>query len=207
MSEMPRRPSHKCLITYGSSGKSITQLLCAENKIRDVDECYTLTQRDLKYTLIHARKRFSYSAITSMMTCLNEVHGIKSACVFGYDAISMGEEIDEHPGMRMIIEGLKKESSTLVSWTAGGSIRDNKRGLLYNYMPGIDFKDMTRMQLLNQVKEMSGMVEEAKIKFAEMEGALIENEQLRVENRRLKRKVDLQEHIFITAGRASELLP
>ena len=141
------------------------------------------------------------------MCRLNEVYGIKSTCVFGYNAVSMGEEIDEHPGMRMIVDGLKKESDALVSWTASGSIQDNKRGLLFNYLPGIELKDMTKMQLLNQVKEMSEAMQEAKTKITEMESAVLENEQLRAENRRLKRRVDLQEHIFITAGRASQLLP
>ena len=146
--------SNRHLITYGSSGVSITYGMCNDRGLLDVDECYTLTQRDLKYTLLHLRTRTVRSAITSMMARFNELYGIKIMNVFGYNGVSVGAEIDNHPGMMLMIESLKKGSPTLDCWAARGDIRKNGRGLLFNYLPGISFKDMTRLQLRNYVAEL-----------------------------------------------------
>ena len=199
--------SRRCLITYGSSSKSITHSLCMQYSTLEIDECYTLTQRDLKYTLIHIRKRFVRSTITSLMCRLDEEHGIKSACVFGYNYVSMGEEIDDHPGMKMIIENVKKNADILECWTSDGDIRNNKRGLLYLHLPGFDIHDMTRAQLVNHVKELNEKIRDNETRLATLETLTVENDELRRENERLKRRMEIQERLFIQGGRESELLP
>ena len=179
--------------------------MCTANA--PIDECHTLTQRDLKYTLFHFKKRVARSTITSMMCRLDEVHGIKSASVFGYEAVSLGEEIDSHPGMHLIIDSLKRGSDALDIWTAGWDIRKNKHGLLYYHLPGFNIEEMTRVQLLNHMKQLNRTLEEKSTKIVELETTAIQNEELKAENRRLKRRLDIQEHVFISSGRASELLP
>jgi hypothetical protein len=220
--------SNQCLITYGASGTSITHTMCTEHKLGGVDECYTLVQRDLKYTLIHVRKRFVRSTITSFLCRLNEICGIKSACVFGYDAVSIGDEIDSHPGIRMIIEHLKKGSSELQIWTSSGDIRQHKHGLLFNHLPGLSTTEMTRAQLLTHVKELDEIINESKYRIVELESTAIQMQELRRENRQLKstlkgmkreggagdlqaenmqlrRKLGTLERMFIRSGRSSEL--
>ena len=88
-------PVPDAFVTYGANCKSATHSMCIASA--PVDECHTLTQRDLRYTLFHFKKRVARSAITSMMCRLHEVHGINSASVFGYEAVSLG-------GIREIVE-------------------------------------------------------------------------------------------------------
>ena len=199
--------SHKCLVTYGSSGINITHSMCVQHGAIDVDECYTLTQRDLKYTLLHVKSRVVRSTITSMMIALNDAYGIKSAAVFGYNAVSLGPELDEHPGMRLIADSVKLETALLECWMERGDLRSNRRGLLYNYLPGVPVDSMTRGQLLRRVKELSGQVDEAKATITDMESAMLETDQLRNETRRLKRRLEIYERVFCRAGRESEIPP
>ena len=54
------------LITYGASYPSITHELLDSSHIQ-ADECYTLTQRDLKYTLINATDCLRSSAVVLLL--------------------------------------------------------------------------------------------------------------------------------------------
>lgn len=204
---MTTASSHRCLLTYGSSGKTITYAMCNENNIMHVDQCYTLVQRDLKYTLLHVKKRITRPAITNLMLHFDRMYGIKSAAVFGYEAVSIGDEIDDHPGMAMIIECAKKNTDVLETWVTEGNIRTYKRGLLYYHLTGFEVQDMTRKQLLNHVKELKSTLEESKAKIVELESSATELDELRRLVKRYKRRLDIQEHVFIYGGRAQELLP
>ena len=202
-----RKSSHRYLLTYGSSGRSLThEMFQIQSKV-EVDECYTLTQRDLKYTLVHIKNRAVRSTMTSMMCKFDEMFNIKAANVFGYPYVSLGNEIDEHPGMKMIIENVKKNANALECWTSDGDIRKYKRGLLYPYLPGFDVQDMTKAQLVNHVKELNEKIRDDETRLATLETLPVENDELRRENKRLKRRMEIQEMLFIQGGRASELLP
>ena len=161
--------SHRFLISYGSSRPSITpSLFLAHSKI-DVDECYTLAQRDYKYTLIHVRHRLPKSTITSFMCRMKEVYGIESANVFGYDAVSFQKEIDEHPGMMLIINAVKSGFSELDIWTHHKDLYLYRRGLLFPYLPGQPLDQMTRGQILRRAKELEEQLAEAKAKWIDVE--------------------------------------
>lgn len=206
-----QKSSYRFLITYGSSGQSINREMCDEGstgKIQ-VDQCYTLTQRDLKYTLLHLKQRAVRSTITSLMCRLDEKFSIKSSCVFGYSAVSIGSEIDEHPGMSLIVQNLnsRDSSSLLECWMAEGNVKDNKRGLLYQYLDGFAIESMNKAQLFNHVKTLNSMLAEAKAKISELESFELELEHLRQENRRLKLKLETQLFVFAKAGRLHELQP
>lgn len=199
--------SRRCLITYGASGENITHTLCLEHGSVQVDECYTLIQRDLKYTLLHFSKRVSRLIVSRLMLSLEQARGIRGACVFGYSVVSVGEEIKEHPGMAMIIEAIRKEAETLQCWVLTNDVRTYKRGLLYHYLPGFDIQEMTKMQLVQHVMELKELLQESKAKIVELESSVVEIHELRRANKRFKRRLDIQERIFIQGGRASELLP
>ena len=207
MTEMnhSKKSSHRCLITYGASGQSITHSMCTESKKLDVDECYTLTQRDLKYTLLHLRKRVVQSTVSSFMCYLDETYGIKSTSVFGYSAISLGAQIDEHPGMSLIISALG--SSSLDCWLAEGSIVQHTRGLLHDFLSGMSLESMTKGQMMHHVKTLKKELVDAKAQILELESVSIQNEELRSENRRLKIRLETQLFIFAKAGRSHEVLP
>ena len=204
---MVRACSNRCLITYGSSGVNITHAMCLEQGDLRVDECYTLTQRDFKYTLIHVRTRIVRSTVTSMMLKLGNAYGIRAATIFGYDAVSVGQEVDEHPGMRLIEDHCRRESSCLECWTEIGNIRQHSRGLLFYCLPGVALEQMTRLQLMNHVKQLSANMEEYKATIAGMETAVLETEQLRNLVERQQRRIGVYERMFSRRGREDELLP
>lgn len=189
--------SHRCLLTYGASGKSITHEMCMETGRVTIDECYTLTQRDLKYTLVHILQRTVRSTMSNLMCHLDEKYQIKSACVFGYDAVLMGSEIDQHPGMLLIIENIKRASSALECWMATGEPHTNKQGMLYIHLKDNQPEAMTKTQLLKQLRELKRSVEE-KDREIQMHSR---------ENRQLKQRLEAQRFVFTRAGRANELLP
>ena len=181
--------------------------MCKQHGPIDVDECYTLTQRDLKYTLLHIRARVVRSTITSMMTRLDEIYGIKCVNVFGYNGVSLGSEIDDHPGMMLIADNIKRETQSLECWIEGGDIRKYRRGLLHYCLPGFEVKDMSRLQLLNHIKELDARINESRSTIAGMESAVLETEQLRNLVERQQRRIGVYERMFSRRGREDELLP
>ena len=205
--EERRAASNRCLITYGSSGTSITHFMCKQHGSIDVDECYTLTQRDLKYTLLHMRSRVVRSTVASMITRLDEAHGIKCLNVFGYNGVSIGSEIDDHPGMMLIADNMKRETQSLECWIESGDSRQYRRGLLYYCLPGFEVKEMSRLQLLNHIKELNAKIDEDRATIAAMELAVLETEQLRNLVERQQRRIGVYERMFARRGREDEILP
>ena len=188
--------SHRFLVTYGASGPSITHEMLAE-----IVECYTLTQRDLKYTLIRTQRRHPRKMMTSFMSTAPD---LRSTNVFGYEAVSMGSEIDDHPGMKLIVEGLGSEA--LRCWTAAGDLRSNRRGLLYRHLPGVPLETMSKPMLVKRSKEADAKYEELSTRFNALEW---EAEHTKEENKRLKRRLEILESVgredqFITASQALE---
>ena len=196
--------SHRFLVTYGSSGATITHSMWAEHSKLIVDENYTLTQRDLKYTLMHTKQRTYRSTVSSFMNKMSDILGIKKTNVFGYETVSMSSEIDDHPGMKLIIESVNSGSPSLDCWTADGDVRKNRRGLLYHHLVGISEESMSKSMLVKHARDLKKKNEEMSAKLAATES---ENEQVRDENKRLKTKVETLEFVFITSGREHLLRP
>ena len=178
-----------------------------ETKMLEVQECHTLTQRDLKYTLLRFSARVVQSKVSSFMCYLDEKYGIKSSSVFGYPAISMGFEIDEHPGMALIAHAMNTDSPDLSCWMAEGNAKSNPKGLLFDHLSGLPDEAMTRAQLLNRVRLLKGDLSECKFKIAELELVALQNDSLQNRIRSLERRLEQQIRIFTREGRASELLP
>ena len=205
--ESHRKAASRYLLTYGASGRSITRDICDESKKMNIYECYTLTQRDLKYTLVRSRVRVVRSTVTSFMCYLQEKYGIRGTSIFGYSEVSMGCEIDEHPGMALIVRAFNENSPDLDCWMEEGNPRSNPKGLLYDHINNLPEETMTRAQLLNRVKSLKGELSECKMNIAELESTALQMEPLRRENSRLKVRLETQLRIFTRAGRLNELPP
>lgn len=185
----------------------MTHVMCDEFGRIEVDECYTLAQRDLKYTLLHLRARAVRSTISSMMIKFDEKYGIKSVPVFGYLAVSIGSEIDDHPGMLLIADHARRGTELLECWTSNGDIRSHRRGLLYFCLPGFAVDKMNRTQLINHIRELTQKMEADRMTIVEMQSAVLESEALRDQVARLQRRLEVQVRVFCRAGRADEVPP
>ena len=148
------------LFSYGASGQSITKLSWTVSTDIDIDECYTLTQRDIKYTLIHTPKRVTIYRMKIVFKSLERLMGIIGACVFGYDEISYGECVMEHPGVKMMIEHMNNGSKLLDSWLQHGSLETNKRGLLGKFVLSNSLKEMSKSQLLHYIQNQKRKAED-----------------------------------------------
>ena len=186
------QPCRTFLLTYGSSCVSISHEMFSSYDKLEVDECYTLTQRDLKYTLIHSRKRATRIFMTNVMIDLDESHGIKRCPLFGYETVSMGNEVEKHPGHRLIVEHMNSKSDLLECWMLNGSLQTNTRGILHSFVLTIGENQMTRAQLLNHVDSLKRKLEEQQGRISELESYESEIFSLRKENRRLKHRLRFQ---------------
>ena len=139
------------LITYGTACPSITHEVCTEGGV-EVDECYTLTERDFKYTLIHTVMRKTLTKMQKMMEKAESAHGIKVSNLFGYEPISANDTgLRDHPGMNLIIRSMYNPEKILDAWLATGDLTSNAKGLLYTYVTKDDVDQMTKTQLQNLV--------------------------------------------------------
>jgi len=191
---MPR--CRKVLVSYGSSCESIGSSILELYPHLKIDECYTLSQRDLKYTLMHSQVRLVRSTISAMLKDVEMTHGIKCSPVFGYDGISMGDEIDSHPGFKLMVEHMNSKSHLFSYWMSNGSLETNARGLLYRYLPRSSTGTLSKSQLLSQnetlLRQYEIMLQENKMlqeKTAMMETLQIQAEELKRENEALRSEI------------------
>ena len=162
------------LITYGSSCTSITHKICAEGGIQ-IDECYTLTQRDLKYTVIHIPKKQTITAIQRMLKHAETLHGVKATNIFGYECIVGNDSnLQDHPGIQLMIEHMNKKSGDFEYWMLKGDIYSNLRGILHKFMINDDRSKMTRSQLEFFLKQQESKYN---AKVNDLQQQLIESEQ------------------------------
>ena len=130
------------------------------------DECYTITWRESKYTLIHLKyqNRLRLTQVKKAMVSLNSEHGIISNAIEGYDAFSCNDKAEEHvtqhPGFERMIELLNTDSSEIRSWLEDGDLLTYKKGLLYKYLQSTDPKKRPRSQMDVQVKKMNALTRE-----------------------------------------------
>ena len=83
---------------------------------------------------------------------------------------------------------------------AEGNVKNDKRGLLFQYLDGFVIESMNKAQISNHVKTLNSMLAEAKAKISELESFELELEHLRQESRRLKLKLETQLFVFAKAG-------
>ena len=118
-----------------------------------VKECYTLTQRDFKYTLIRFVKRVHRKAIFE----LQKLFGVIPQELPGFDSITGIEgshrDLSEHPGFQLIVEHMNSESTLLEIWMKDGDISSNPKGLLWNFRSMPDFNRMRKSKLVDVAKK------------------------------------------------------
>lgn len=132
-------------ITYGASCTSITHITCSELGV-DIDECYTLTQRDFKYTLIHLAKKQTLSRIQQLLIDAEKAYGIKANNIFGYEPIA-GDDLEDHPGMNLMIACMNNKDECFESWLLKLDLHSNTRGLMYRFLFDEDVTKMAKPQL------------------------------------------------------------
>lgn len=199
--------SRKCLITYESACKSITAEMCMETGGFIFDECYTICVQSVKYTLLHSQCRMLRSSITVLIGYLQVQHGIKMSNAFGYDCVTMGDEVKSHPGMALMIAEVKNENPNLEAWLANGTMREIRRGLLYTHLSGFTDSEMTRGQLIQEMKKLRQEHEDLKLKAAESELLSLQIQELREEGEILRKTLAAREQILTQAGMQNLIQP
>jgi len=190
----------KFLVSYGSSGPNITPQIFDPYPEIKVDECYTLSQRDLKYSLFHSQVRLTKSLFSLILNEIEKKHEIRCTAVFGYDEIQMGDEIDSHPGFKKMVELMNAKSPLFESWMLTGSLETNKRGILYKYLSQGLTGRSTKARLLHQIEvlrqenEVLRRENEAlQVRVSIADALKTENEALREENSRLRSRLTILE--------------
>ena len=132
-----------------------------------VDQCYTFAWRESKYTLIHVsdQSRTRISNIQKLMTKLQAEHGIIPASICGFETIiSNGrnntDELENHPGFRLIVDALNTKRDALEWWMETGDLINNRKGLLWKHIEDIDVTTMTKAQLTKRAREWVEMKKE-----------------------------------------------
>ena len=157
------------LITYGSGCQSLNHEMLSSNGLV-IDQCYTVTWRESKYTLIHLPKqnRTRSTAIIKIMHKLNVAYGIITVSILGFDCIASNtkenkdDSLENHPGFKRIIEVLNTDIEMLDWWMEVGDISSNRKGLLWKFIESTEVSLMTKAQLQRKVKEWSPLIKEYK---------------------------------------------
>ena len=187
------------LITYGAGCQSITHEACAEGGVK-VDECYTLTERDFKYTLVHTVMRRTLTKMHKMMEKAESARGIKVSNLFGYEPISANDTgLRDHPGMNLIIQSMYKPEKGLDIWLATGDLSSNAKGLLYPYVTKDNVDQMTKTQLQNLVVVLRNQDRKAQKRLREYGETIIALDKrakdLEKRNERLNYIIEIQDEI------------
>ena len=185
-------PKKIFLITYGASSPNLTHAVLRNESII-VDECYTLEQRDLKYTLIHVPSRIRVENMLSRLENMKETNALILQEITGYQAVTgfygITDELEEHPGFKLIIQNFDK----LHSWLRDEDIHTSTKSLLWQFKQEKNPSTMSRGQLLKYIKQQQKENEESKRKLGDAEDEnvtlQVENTDLRNANKRLRTKV------------------
>jgi hypothetical protein len=153
-------------ITYASGSSDLTPELLHEANIQ-CDECYTITWRESKYTLIHldSANRMRLPALKTALQKLHTDHGIITSFISGYDTLSCNtlnedQKVFNHPGFQKMVELLNKKRDEVRIWLKNGEISTYRKGLLWKYIESTDHKKKTHGQLVEQVLKMTSKMQE-----------------------------------------------
>jgi hypothetical protein len=166
----------------------------------EIDECYTASWRESKYTLIHTHKdhRLRKTAMDKIMQQMHSHFQIVGSELFGFDSVACNAKtgeasflLEDHPGFRILVEKVNKEPIDLEWWTrcATDDLRANRKGLLWKHIESTDPSNMTRAQLVERVRKWTPVVREAE-QLRKTNGILNEhNAALLVRNHELSEEV------------------
>jgi hypothetical protein len=157
------------LITYGSSSESITHDMFKQCGL-EVEECYTATWRESKYTLIkvHKANRPRKTGMQKIMCRMIQKFRVIETEIFGFDSVSYNSKaeqtsLEDHPGFKLIVQNANKTPVTdLERWIHKGvqDLAANRKGLLWRHIEITDAKSMTRSRLIQRVEMLTARVRE-----------------------------------------------
>jgi hypothetical protein len=196
------------LITYGAAGPSINNEMLHSDAKMTITECYTLTQRDFKYTLMKLAIKVRKSAIEHAMECMRLKHDVVLNDITDFESIASnadGETILDHPGLKLMIEKMNTRSSEFQWWLASGDIKENKKGLLWKHYVESDPSMMGKQCLVDRVVQQQQVLQQQDKEIsdlrAEKRAAMARIEELERENGELERKVkDLKSELMVVKG-------
>jgi len=132
-----------------------------------VDQCYTITWREAKYTLIHVsgQNRTRVTNIQKVMNRLQVEHGIIFSSICGFETITSNAkdeagQLEAHPGFKQMVVDLNTKRDTLEWWMENGDLDNNRKGLLWKHIEDTDAKNMTKSQLVKRAREWSQLTKE-----------------------------------------------
>ena len=99
-----------------------------------------------------------HKCIINAMVSMKDGFGIIGAEIFGFDIISCNSQTNDetlfaHPGFKLMVDIMNKDISKLEWWMRDGDITSNRKGLLWKHIQSTDPAQMTRAQLIQQVRE------------------------------------------------------
>ena len=154
------------MITYASGCSDISAEILHAHGIM-CDECYTITWRESKYTLIHLKTqdKMRLGAMTKAISKMEASVGLKLSSIVGYEGLTSNQRdessVCEHPGFRRMIQLLNQNPDDLAAWSAAGDWKTNRKGLLWKFMEETDLRQRTRAQLISQILEWAPTIQEA----------------------------------------------
>jgi hypothetical protein len=124
-------------LTYGSAGPDLDAAKFIEYRDAnlEVDECYTTTDRALKYTLIHLERRNRQTALRGFMDYVSLKYGIVPNEIFGYSVIGGNNavnELYEFPGFRVLHQHMVEANPSFTFWIKSPDLR--RGGILRRYI-------------------------------------------------------------------------
>ena len=126
-----------------------------------VEECYTATWRESKYTLIRVHKahRLRRSGMQKVMDQMLKKHRVIETEIFGFDSVSSNSKaehasLEDHPGYKRMVQKANTKPIDLEWWIHKGAqdLAANRKGLLWRHIDSTDAKSMTRSQLIQRVE-------------------------------------------------------
>jgi hypothetical protein len=136
----------------------------------EVEECYTATWRESKYTLIRVNKanRPRKTGMQKVMYQMLEKFRVIKSEIFGFDSMSSNSKADhtsleDHPGFKLMVQKANMTPVDLEWWIHEGvqDLATNRKGLLWRHIETTDAKSMTRFQLIQRVEMWRPIVVEA----------------------------------------------
>ncbi len=124
------------ILTYGSAGPDLDAAKFREYSDSNlvVDECYTTTDRALKYTMIHLEKRNRKTALKGFMDYASVKYGIVPSEIFGYSVIggnNASNELYEFPGFKLLHQHMVEGNPSFSFWMKHPELR--RGGILKRY--------------------------------------------------------------------------
>jgi FtsZ-binding cell division protein ZapB len=135
----------------------------------EVEECYTATWRESKYTLIRVHKahRPRKTGMQKVMDRMLKKFRVIETEIFGFDSVSSNSKaehtsLEDHPGFKLMVQKANKAPVDLEWWIHKGiqDLAANRKGLLWRHIKNTDAKSMTRLQLIQHVETWRPIVME-----------------------------------------------